>query len=120
LIDFNLANKETELALFDQTILVSSQALGTLETQQYRAALATVQKAELQDGIDKLLEQHNVQVLVTPSPMVVPRIDPINGDVSPNDWPEYGSHAARAGYPHSTVPMGLIHGISGGLSFYRR
>ncbi|MFQ3200646.1 MAG: amidase [Zhongshania sp.] len=117
MIDFNLANNETELALFDQSIVIASQALGTLETQQYRAALATVQKAGLQDGVDKLLEQHNVPVLVTPSRVVVPRTDPINGDVSPNDWPGYGSHAARAGYPHGTVPMALIHGISGGLSF---
>ncbi|MFT7405612.1 hypothetical protein [Zhongshania sp.] len=74
-------------------------------------------KARLQDGIEKLLEQYHAQVLVTPSRVVVPRIDPINGDAWPNDWSGYGSHAARAGYPHGTVPMGLIHGISSGLSF---
>jgi amidase len=61
-----------------------------------------VPKARLQDGIEKLLEQYHAQVLVTPSRVVVPRIDPINGD---------------ACYPHGTVPMGLIHGISSGLSF---
>jgi amidase len=117
LIDFNIANKEAELALFDQSILVASQELGTLDTEQYKLALATVQKATSQDGIDMLLKQHNVQVLVAPSGLVVPRVDAINGDVWPNDWPGYGSHAARAGYPHVTVPMGLIHGLSVGLSF---
>ena len=56
-------------------------------------------------------------VLIAPSGLAVPRVDPINGDVWPSDWPGYGGHAARAGYPHATVPMGGIHGISVGLSF---
>ncbi|MBV1908321.1 MAG: hypothetical protein KUG78_03310, partial [Kangiellaceae bacterium] len=41
----------------------------------------------------------------------------INGDIWPNSWPGYGSHAARAGYPHATVPMGAVHSLSVGLSF---
>ncbi|MBV1911714.1 MAG: hypothetical protein KUG78_20650, partial [Kangiellaceae bacterium] len=41
----------------------------------------------------------------------------INGDIWPNSWPGYGSHAARAGYPHATVPMGGIDSLSVGISF---
>jgi amidase len=117
LIAFNQHHKEIELALFDQSIFVASQAMDSLESEGYKTALETVQKATGEDGIDKLLAQFNVQVLVAPSGPVVPRIDPINGDIWPNNWPGYGGHAARAGYPHVTVPMGGVHALSVGLSF---
>ena len=117
LIAFNEAHKKIELALFDQDIFVASQAMDSLESEAYKTAIATVQKSTRQDGIDRLLQAYNVQVLLAPSGPTVPRVDPINGDVWPNSWPGYGGHAARAGYPHATVPMGGIHSISVGLSF---
>jgi amidase len=117
LIDFNLAQKDIELALYDQSIFDASQAMGSLDSEDYQTAIKTVQQATGEDGIDKLMQAHNVQVLVAPSGPAVPRVDPINGDVWPSDWPGYGGHAARAGYPHATVPMGGINGLSVGLSF---
>jgi len=117
LIAFNQTNKNIELALFDQSIFVASQAMDSLESEEYKTAIETVQKSTRQDGIDRLLQQYNVQLLLAPSGPAVPRVDPINGDVWPNSWPGFGSHAARAGYPHATVPMGGIHAISVGLSF---
>ncbi|MEP2653571.1 MAG: amidase [Paraglaciecola sp.] len=116
LIDFNSAYKE-ELALFDQSIFIASQAMASIESEDYKNALKIVQQATRADGIDALLQQHNVDVLIAPSGLVVPRVDPINGDVWPRDWPGYGGYAARAGYPHVTVPMGGIHNLSVGLSF---
>lgn len=53
---------------------------------------------------------------MAPSGPVASRIDPINGDVWPK-FPGAGSMAARAGYPHITVPMGAVQGLSVGLSF---
>jgi amidase len=117
LIAFNEAHKKIELALFDQGIFLASQAMDSLESEAYKTAIRTVQNSTRQDGIDRLLQGYNVQVLLAPSGPTVPRVDPVNGDVWPNSWPGYGSHAARAGYPHATVPMGGIHNISVGLSF---
>jgi amidase len=117
LIAFNQEQQDVELALFDQSIFVASQKMDSLDSDAYKTAIQTVQKATREDGIDKLLQQYDVQVLVAPSGVIVPRVDPINGDVWPNGWPGYGSHAARAGYPHATVPMGDVHGLSIGLSF---
>lgn len=117
LIAYNQSQKDIELALFDQSIFDASQAMDSLESEEYQTAIEKVQKATRQDGIDKLLQQYNVQVLVAPSGPMVPRVDPINGDVWPQDWPGFGGQAARAGYPHATVPMGGIHSISVGLSF---
>ena len=117
LIAFNEVHKKIELALFDQGIFLASQAMDSLESEAYKTAIRTVQNSTRQDGIDRLLQGYNVQVLLAPSGPTVPRVDPVNGDVWPNSWPGYGSHAARAGYPHATVPMGGIHNISVGLSF---
>jgi amidase len=117
LIAFNETNKDVELSLFDQSIFVASQAMDSLESESYKIALETVQKATRQEGIDALLQEHHVQTLIAPSGPTVPRIDPINGDAWPSSWPGFGGYAARAGYPHATVPMGGIHGLSVGLSF---
>jgi amidase len=75
-----------------------------------------VQSATRENGIDKLLAEHNVSVLVAPSGPVAPRIDPVNGDVWP-EWAGAGSIAAIAGYPNLTVPMGDVHGVPVGISF---
>ena len=88
----------------------------SLDDPEYIKARNTVQKATGQDGIDKLLKDNNVSVLVAPSGPVVPRVDPVNGDL----WPSFtgvGGMAARAGYPHVTVPMGGIGRLPVGLSF---
>jgi len=117
LIDYNQVYAETELALFDQSIFIASQAMDSLKSKTYKTAVATVQKATREDGIDKLLSEHNVDVLVAPTGPVVPRVDPINGDVWPSSWPGFGSYAAQAGYPHVSVPMGEVHSLSVSLSF---
>lgn len=117
LIDYNQANADIELALFDQSIFIASQSMEPLNSTKYQTAVSTLQKATREDGIDKLLNEHNVDVLVAPSGPIVPRVDPINGDIWPASWPGFGSYAAQAGYPHVTVPMGEIHSLSVGLSF---
>ena len=114
-IAFNEAHAAIELALFDQSILEASEALGGLDSQEYKDALKAIQTAAREDGIDALLAKYNVQALVGPSGPVAPRVDPINGDVWP-DWAGSGSLAAVAGYPHITVPMGGVHGLPIGVS----
>jgi len=54
---------------------------------------------------------------LTPSGPISPRIDPVNGDVWP-EWAGAGWAPAIAGYPHLTVPMGDVHGIPLGVSFF--
>ncbi|MEL6370166.1 MAG: amidase [Pseudomonadota bacterium] len=115
-IAFNDDNAGEELTLFGQDTMVSSEARGDLTDTEYLEALRDVQTATRQNGIDKLLAQYRVDVLVAPSGPVAPRVDPINGDVWP-DWAGAGYLAAVAGYPHLTVPMGTIDGIPVGLSF---
>lgn len=116
LIAFNQAHADSELALFDQSIFIASEAMGSLDSADYQNSLTQVQQAS-RESIDGLLKTHDVQVLVAPSGLLAPRVDPINGDVWPGGWPGYGSPAARAGYPHATVPMGGFRALPVGLSF---
>lgn len=116
LIAFNLQHAEIELALFGQDIFLESEALGGLEEPAYIAARTHVQRASRERGIDLLLEEYKVQVLVSPSGPLAPRIDPVNGDVWPA-WAGAGRLAAVAGYPHLTVPMGTVRNLPIGLSF---
>ncbi|MEL7032722.1 MAG: amidase [Pseudomonadota bacterium] len=115
LIAFNEANAEIELALFDQSLFVASEEKGPITDEDYIAARDTVQAASRANGIDKLLADYDVQMLVSPSGPVSPRVDPVNGDTWPA-WAGAGYLAAIAGYPHITVPMGDVHGIPIGVS----
>ncbi len=117
LIEFNIANADVELALFNQSIFTGSQAMVGIDSDEYKNAVEVVQKASREDGVDKLLSENNVAVLVAPSGVFAPAIDAVNGDNWPSPWPGYGSPAARAGYPHATVPMGAFRNVPVGLSF---
>lgn len=114
LIAFN-KNNTPEMAIFDQSIFDLAQAKGDLTEEAYLTARDAVQKGTGVDGIDRLLIENDVDMLVSPSGPVASRIDPINGDVWPS-WAGAGYLAAVAGYPHITVPMGDVHGVPIGFS----
>ena len=116
IIAFNKANADVELALFGQDILQASDAMGPLTDEAYIKARADILSATREKGLDKLLSDYNVDVLISPSGPVAGRIDPVNGDVWPS-WAGAGGLAARAGYPHLSVPMGTVHGVPVGVSF---
>ena len=116
LIAFNETHADIELALFDQSIFEAAQPLASLDDPDYQAAREAIQTATRQDGIDALLADFDVDVLVSPSGPVAPPIDPVNGDVWPN-WAGAGWMAAIAGYPHVSIPMGTVHGLPVGFSF---
>ena len=115
IIVFNRNNAEIELALFNQDLLEESNALGPITDAAYITARDEIQAATRVNGINRLLAEYDVDMLISPSGPLSPRVDPINGDVWP-DWAGAGWIAAIAGYPHITVPMGDVHGIPIGLS----
>lgn len=117
IIEFNNTNAALELVLFDQSIMDASEIMDTLESDDYKQAVEMVLKASREDGVDKLLTENDVRVLVAPSGVLASVIDPVNGDNWPSPWPGYASPAARAGYPHATVPMGAFRNVPVGVSF---
>ena len=115
LIEFN-KNDPRELAVFDQSIFEASDALGDLTSADYREGLALVLQSTRQNGIDKMMADNNVQILMAPSAAPTFLIDHIYGDSYPGGTGA-GWIAAIAGYPHITVPMGTYKGLPTGVSF---
>jgi amidase len=114
LIEFNRQNADREMQWFQQEIFLKSQEKGDLQSDEYLAALQTVQSFS-RSGIDALLAEHDLDLLVSPSNTPAWMIDLVVGD----RWlGSSSSFPARAGYPHITVPMGFVHGLPVGLSFY--
>lgn len=114
LIAFNQAEPR-EMAVFDQSIMDMSQVRSGLDDPDYLAARDTVRRAAGERGIDALMADYDVDILVSPSGPLSSRVDPINGDTWP-DWAGAGYLAAIAGYPHVTVPMGTVHAVPLGFS----
>lgn len=115
LVAFNNANADTEMRWFDQSLF--EQALETTDEAAYLEALETNLKATREDGIDRLLEQHNVAFLIAPTMGPAWSTDLVNGD-NFSGGIGAGSLPAIAGYPHITVPMGGVEGLPVGLSIF--
>ncbi len=113
-IAFNAADAR-ETAVFDSSIMDLSEARSGLDDDAYAAAKANAQGATGERGIDALLAEYEVDMLVSPSGPLTSRVDPINGDTWPA-WAGAGYLAAVAGYPHVTVPMGSVHDLPLGFS----
>jgi amidase len=116
LIAFN-KESEREFAVFDQSIFEKSLAAPTFDGEEYNSNLALVRSATRENGIDKLLSEHDVSFLVAPSYNPAFKIDTVHGDDSPWGWIGIGWMAAIAGYPHVTVPMGTVKHLPVGVSF---
>jgi len=110
---YNDANAETVMPIFGQEILLESEAKGPLTDEAYLDALKT-SKELAQSNIDKLLAEHELDALISPTNGPAWLIDHINGD-------SFGigssSLAAISGYPSITVPAGFISGLPIGLTF---
>jgi amidase len=114
-IAFNKANMALEMPLFGQDIFDKAQATKGLSDPAYRKARSTSLRLAGAQGIDRLLRKHRLDALVGPTMPPSWHIDAVNGDQIAGGGA--GGLAAVAGYPHLTVPMGMVKGLPVGLSF---
>jgi amidase len=114
-IAFNQARERQEMPLFGQETFLQSEKTKGLADPKYRKARLVSFTAAGPNGIDRLLKQYNVIALVGPTMPPAWKIDAVNGDQIAGGGA--GSLAAVAGYPHLTVPMGVVKGLPVGLSF---
>jgi amidase len=115
LIAFNKANATAEMGLFGQDIFEKAEATKGLADPEYLKARETSLRLASKEGIDKMLADAKVEVLVAPTTAPAWFIDSVNADQSPGGGA--GGLAAVSGYPHLTVPMGGVRGLPVGLSF---
>jgi amidase len=115
LISFDKAHAAQEMPLFGQELFEQSEKTKGLDDPAYNKARKASFAAAGPNGIDKLLKDNNVIALVGPTMPPAWKIDAVNGDQIAGGGA--GNLAAIAGYPHLTVPMGLVKGLPVGLSF---
>ena len=115
-IAFNEANADLEMPYFGQERLYDSQARGPLTDPEYLEAKRTVQRATREDGIDRLIREHDLDAIVAPTRDIAWVTDHIAGDRL--DGGSSAGPAAIAGYPDVSVPMGFISGLPVGISFF--
>ena len=114
-IAFNQAHQAQEMPLFGQEIFEDAQKKKGLDDPAYKKARRASFQIAGPGGIDRLLRQHNVVALVGPTMPAAWPIDAVHGDQISGGGA--GSLAAVSGYPHLTVPMGMVKGLPVGISF---
>ena len=114
-IRFNEENADRELLYFGQEHFERAVEKGSLDEPEYRRALALTKRMAQAEGIDMAVETYNLDAILAPTTGPAWTTDLVNGDHGSG-----GSSglAARAGYPNITVPMGYIHGLPVGVSFF--
>ena len=113
-IAFNTANATTEMPFFGQDIFIDSQAMPPLSDAGYREARAKSLGAAI-GALRAMLDEAKAELIVQPSYGAPWPSDPVHGDQS--SGPSASQLPAVSGYPHLTVPMGLLDGLPVGLSF---
>lgn len=117
LIAFNRREAAREMPYFGQETFEAAARKGPLTSPEYVELRERLQRLTRAEGIDAVMNQHRLDALVAPSTTPARPIDLVGGDAG---GAGSSGPAAIAGYPHLTVPMGLVHGLPVGLSFYGR
>lgn len=117
IIDFNKQNAEKSMPWFGQEIFMQAIEKGDLDEQEYLDSLETSKRLAGKEGIDKVMDEHRLDAIMAQTNGPAWTIDWINGDHFSGGS---SSPAAISGYPNITVPMGFVHGLPVGISFFGR
>ena len=114
-IDFNKANEDKAMPYFKQETLEASDKKTDLKTAVYVEALTKGRDAS-RKIIDAVMQQHKLDAIagITMSPAC--SIDVMYGD----RWGDVSltQPAAMSGYPHISLPCGMVFRLPVGLSFF--
>jgi amidase len=115
LIKFNEEHRAEEMPYFGQEIFEQSERRGPLTEKKYLDALAKNHRLARTEGIDATMKKHKLDAIIAPTGGPVWTTDLVNGDHFTGG---YSSASAVAGYPHITVPAGMVFGLPVGISFF--
>ena len=109
LVDYDLIHQAAELWSDEQSRLEAEAA--------YEKALERMLRVSRDEGIDRIVEEHNLDALFSYTGSPAWKTDLTLGD---NFQLASSSPSARAGYPIISVPMGELDGLPLGISFFGR
>ena len=112
-IEFNKQNETAAMPFFKQEILELCEAKGDLNSSEYKEALYKTLSSRM--IIDDFIDDSNLDAICGVTNGLAWCIDLINGDYDTGF--SFSTPAALSGYPHITVPMGMVHNLPVGLSF---
>ena len=116
LIAFN--NQDTiEMLYYDQELILEAQKKGDVNSPEFQEILAKMNRLVREEGIDRVMKEHNLDAFIAPTGSPAWKTDLVNGD---SYTVSSSSPAAMAGYPNITVPMGFVDGLPVGISFFGR
>ncbi|QEC70048.1 amidase [Panacibacter ginsenosidivorans] len=113
-ISFNKANEAAAMPFFKQETLIFANSKGDLNSTEYIEALAKTLASRKMLG--DLMQQNNLDALCGVTNGLACCIDLINGDYDTGF--SLSTPAAISGFPHITVPMGFVHDLPIGISFF--
>jgi amidase len=114
LIAFNRQNETGAMPFFKQETLINSQGKGDLNSKEYTDALTkTLASRKI---IETMMTANNLDALSGVTNGLACCIDLINGDYDTGF--SLSTPAAISGFPHITVPMGFVHELPLGISFF--
>ncbi len=114
LITFNAATP-AEMEFFGQDILEQALSAPSLDDRSYRDARDLAKRLAGPEGVDRLIEDNDLDAIVAPTGGPAWTSDLITGD---HFLGSASTLAAVAGYPSITVPMGSIRDLPVGLTFF--
>ena len=116
LIEFNRKDS-IEMLYYDQELVLEAQKKGDVSSPEFQEILAKMNRLVREDGIDRVMKEHNLDAFIAPTGSPAWKTDLVNGD---SYTVSSSSPAAIAGYPNITVPMGYVDGLPVGISFFGR
>ncbi|MFT4566882.1 MAG: amidase [Saprospiraceae bacterium] len=116
LIEWNKKDS-LELKHFGQEYLEMAQSKDNLESVNYKKHLASLRKLSRKEGLDRIMNEHQLDAVIAPTNSPAWKTDLKNGDTFVLGS---SSPAARSGYPNITVPMGMIDRLPVGISIFGR
>ena len=116
-IDFNERNRDKEMPYFGQDLFLKAEAKGPLTEKEYVDALAKNHQLARTEGIDALMDKHQLDAIVAPTGGPAWLTDLVNGDHVAGGS---SNAAAVAGYPNINVTAGFLWGLPVGISFFGR
>ena len=116
LVEFNKKDP-VEMEFYNQKYLEMAQEKDGLDSEGYLEALGKMLKGSRDNGLDRVMNEHDLDAIIAPTGTPAWKTDHTNGDSF-----QFGSSspAAESGYPNITVPMGYIDGLPVGISIFGR
>lgn len=112
-----IKSSDTMRDQFDYNLILSAAEKGGLDSEEYQNARERMLRVSREEGIDRVMDENNLDALVSPTGSPAWKTDLILGD---NFQLASSSPSARAGYPIISLPMGNLDGMPVGISFFGR